>query len=50
MVPFSSESAYDSNAYDPVKTSSSESQVKAQETTNYIAGFILRLPFTTPTI
>ena len=49
-VPFSSDSAYDSYAYDPVKTRLSESQAEGQESTNYNAGFILRLPLTTPTI
>ena len=33
-VPFSSDSAYDSDAYDPVKTRLSESQAEAQEPTN----------------
>ena len=34
MAPFSSDSAYDSDAYDPVKTRLSESQVGAEEPTN----------------
>ena len=37
-VPFSSESAYDSNAYDPGKTRLSESEAEAQEPTNHNAG------------
>ena len=49
-VSFSSDSAYDSNAYDPVKTRLSESQAEAEEPTNHKARFILRLPLTTPTI
>ena len=40
-VPFSSDSAYDSDAYDPVKTRLSESQAEAEEPTNHNAGFIL---------
>ena len=37
MVSFSSDSAYDSNAYDPLKTKLSESQteVELQEPTNH---------------
>ena len=42
-VPFSSDSAYDSDAYDPVKTRLSESQAEAEEPTNHNAGFILWL-------
>ena len=34
-VPFSSDSANDSDAYDPVKTRLSESQAEAQEPTNH---------------
>ena len=49
-VPFSSDSAYDSDAYDPVKTRLSESQAEAEEPTNHNARFILWLPLTTPTI
>ena len=49
-VPFSSDSAYDSDAYDPVKTRLSESQAEAEEPTNHNAGFILWLPLTTLTI
>ena len=51
-VPFSSDSAYDSDAYDPVKTRLLESQAEAeaQEPTNHNAVFILRLLLTTPTI
>ena len=51
-VPFSSDSAYDSDAYDPVKTRLSESQAEAeaQEPTNHNAVFILRLLLTTPAI
>ena len=51
-VSFSSDSAYDSDAYDPVKTRLSESQAEeeAQEPTNHNVGFILRLQLTTPTI
>ena len=49
-VPFSSDSVYDSDAYDPVKTRLSELQAEAQEPTNHNAGFILRLPLATPTI
>ena len=41
MVPFSSYSAYDSDAYDPVKTRLSESQAEAKEPTNHNARFIL---------
>ena len=36
-----SDSAYDSDAYDPVKTRLSESQAEAEEPTNHNAGFIL---------
>ena len=36
-VPFSSDSAYDSDAYDLVKTRLSESQAEAQETINHNA-------------
>ena len=52
MVPFSSDSTYDSNAYmyDPVKTRLLESRAEAQEPTNHNAGFILRLPLMSPTI
>ena len=50
MVPFSSDSAYDSDAYDLVKTRFLESQAEAQEPTNHNAGFILWLPLTTPTM
>ena len=39
-VPFSSDSAYDSDAYDPVKTRLSESQAEAEDPTNHDAGFI----------
>ena len=49
-VPSSSDSAYDSDAYDPVKTRLSKSQAEAEEPTNHNAGFILWLPLTTPTI
>ena len=49
-VPFSSDSAYDSDAYDPVKTRLLESQAEAEEPTNHNAGFILWLPLMTPTI
>ena len=49
-VPFSSDSAYDSDAYNPVKTRLSESQAEAEEPTNHNARFILWLPLTTPTI
>ena len=45
-VPFSSDSAYDSDAYDPMKTRLSESQAEAEEPTNHIAGFIPWLPLT----
>ena len=48
-LPVSSDSSYDYDAYDPVKTKLSESQAEAEEPTNHIAGFILRLTFTTPT-
>ena len=48
-VPFSSDSAYDSDAYGPVKTKLSESRAEAAEPTNYNAGFILWL-LLTPTI
>ena len=49
-VPFSSDSAYDSDAYDPVKTGLLESQAEAvaQEPTNHNARIILRLLLTTP--
>ena len=50
MVPFSSDSAYDSDAYDPVKTRLSASQAEAKEPTNHNAMFILWLPLTAPTI
>ena len=50
MLPFSSDSTYDSNAHDPVKTRLSESQAEAEKQTNHNAGFILWLPLTTPTI
>ena len=50
MAPFSSDSAYDSDAYDPVKTRLSESEAEAEEPTNHNAGFILWLLLTTPTI
>ena len=49
-VPFSSDSAYDSDAYDPVKTRLLESQAEGEELTNRNAMFILWLPLTTPTI
>ena len=50
-VPFSSDSAYDFDAYDPVKTELLESQAEAEEPTNHnAAGFILGLPLATPTI
>ena len=51
-VPFSSDSTHDSGVYDQVKTRLSELQAEAeaQELTNHKAGFILRLPLTTPTI
>ena len=51
-VPFSSDSAYDSDAYDPVKTrlSVSQAEAEAQEPANHKAGLILLLPLTTPTI
>ena len=49
-VPLSSDSAYDSDAYDPVKTRLSESQAEVEEPTNDNAGVILWLPLTTPTI
>ena len=49
-VPFSSDSAYDSDAYGPVKTRLSESQAEAEELTSHSAGFILWLRLTTPTI
>ena len=48
-VPFSSDSAYDSDAYDLVKTKLSESQAEAEEPSNYNAGFIIWLPLTTLT-
>ena len=47
-LPFSSDSAYDSDAYDPVKTRLSESQEEADSACN--AGYIPPLPLTTPTI
>ena len=50
MVPFSSDSAYDSDAYDPVKTRLSESQAEREEPTKHNARFILWLPLMTPTI
>ena len=37
MFPFSSDSAYDSVAYDPVKTRLSESEAEAEEPTNHNA-------------
>ena len=51
-VPFSSDSASDSDACDPVKTKllGSQAEAEAQEPTNHNARFILRLPLTTPTI
>ena len=49
-VPFSSDSAYDSDAYDPVKTRFLESQAEAEEPTNHNAGFFLWIPLATPTI
>ena len=49
-VPFSSDSAYDFDAYDPVKTRLSESQAEVEEPVNHNAAFILWLPLTTPTI
>ena len=49
-VPFSSDSAYDSDTYDPVKTRLSESQAEAEEPTNHNARCILWLLLTTPTI
>ena len=42
-VPFSSDSAYDSDAYDP-------GEKKIVGVANRSVGFILRLPLTTPTI
>ena len=42
-VPFSSDSAYDSDAYDPVKTRLSGSQAEAEEPTSHNAGFIQSL-------
>ena len=54
MDPFSSDSTYDSNAYDPVKTrlleSQAEAEAEAQEPANHKAMFILGLLLTTPTI
>ena len=52
MIPFSSDSAYDSDAYDPVKTRLSESQAEAeaQEPTNRNVQFILWFPLMTRTI
>ena len=50
MGHFFSDSAYDLDAYDPMKTRFSESQAEAQEPANHNAGFNLRLPLTTPTI
>ena len=38
-VPFSSDSAYDSDAYDPMKTRLSESQAEAEEPTNHNAAY-----------
>ena len=49
-VPFSSHSAYDFDAYNPVKTRLSESQAEAEEPTNHNAGFILWFPLTIPAI
>ena len=49
-VPFSSDSAYDPDAYDPVKTRLSESQAEAEEPSNHNAAFILWIPLATPTI
>ena len=49
-VPFSSDSAYDSDAYDPVKTRLSESQAEVEEPTNCNAVFILWLPLMNRTI
>ena len=49
-VQFSSDSAYDSDAYDPVKTRLSKSQAEAEEPTNHNAGFVLWPPLTTPII
>ena len=46
-VPFSSDAAYDSDAYDLVKTRLSESQ---SEPAHHNGGFILWPPLTTPTI
>ena len=37
MFPFSSDSAYDSVAYDPVKTRLLESEAEAEEPTNHNA-------------
>ena len=50
MVPFPSNSPYDSDAYDPVESRLTESQAEVEEPTNYNAGFILWLPLTTPTM
>ena len=50
MVSFSSDSTYDSDAYDSVKTRLSESQAEAEEPTNHNAGFTLWSLLTTPTI
>ena len=52
MVPFSSDSAHDSNARNLMKTRLSESQAGAEfeEPNNHNAGFILLFPLTTPTI
>ena len=49
-VPFSSDSAYDSDGYDPVQTRLSESQAEAEEITNHNDGFIPWIPLMTPTI
>ena len=51
-VPFSSDYAYVSDAYDPVKTRLSESKAEPEEPTNHNAVFILCnwLLLTTPTI
>ena len=50
MVPFSSDSTYDSDAYDPVKMRLSELQAEAEEPTNHNAAFILWLLLSTLTI
>ena len=49
-VPFPSDSAYDSDAYDPVKTRLSESQAEAEEPANHNARFTLWILLATPTI